>query len=788
MAIVVTGVGMLTAVGDTAEDCWKMIVEGRSGISTVSIVPHPGLLSTRAGEVRSAAVPSDSGTDRSILLSRIALEEALVSAGLRDSNPYPDHRTGLAIGTSLGGARRGEEFHRQWLAKGLRQANANLLRQYPLHATADYLAARFQLFGPRTVHSNACAAGSVAIANGLEYLQTGAADMVVVGGVDPLAYLSFGGFSCLGALSPRDCAPYSRSEGLTLGEGAGFLILERSRAAQERGASILAELSGYGLSADAHHPTAPDPRGRGAVAAMMSALQMAGASVQDIDYINGHGTGTPANDGGEKKILLHFDNAIPMSSTKSMIGHTLGAAGAVEAVTTVLAIREQTLPPTVIPTGFDQALEFDAVPGLGRPADISLAISNSFAFGGNNSTLVFRRSTEPDTRAQPQSRDVLVTALAAMVGPAPTSDVAADALFGARALYGESSVSIEEYGPYPIGEIPEDVQKAGINPSALRRLDALSKRSASVVGQLLKERGLSRQEAQSTGLIFATGSGPMSTVEGFQRGLITDGVGNTRLFPNTVMNASAGHVALLHGLKGPTATFCAGSTSGVSALHFGQRLISSGSCDRVIVLSADEASVALLAGYARIPGYLSEEALVPFGNSGRLYSGASAAVLLEAADLVSETPHHGRILSFGFAGDDSGCGNVKQDPSAWSRAMTEAIRSAGLRSDDIDVVVAAAVGRRQIDDLERNAIHDAGLGRVPVSAPKALLGDTQSTAPLLGIHQSVWMRSRQTAPATHHFGNGRSESTALTGAGPLRVLVNSMEVGGNYQSLIVEVP
>jgi 3-oxoacyl-[acyl-carrier-protein] synthase II len=208
----------------------------------------------------------------------------------------------------------------------------------------------------------------------------------------------------------------------------------------------------------------------------------------------------------------------------------------------------------------------------------------------------------------------------------------------------------------------------------------------------------------------------------------------------------------------------------------------------VIVLSADEASVALLAGYARIPGYLSEGVLVPFGDSGRLYSGASAAVLLEAADLVSEAAPKGRLLGFGFAGDDSGCGNVKQDPSAWSRAMTSAIRAAGLKPDDIDVVVAAAVGRRQIDDLERNAIHAAGLGHIPVSAPKAVLGDTQSTAPLLGIHQSVWMKSRREAPATHHFGTGLPESTSLTGAGPLRVLVNSMEVGGNYQSLIVEVP
>ncbi|MDQ1055001.1 3-oxoacyl-[acyl-carrier-protein] synthase II [Arthrobacter sp. SORGH_AS 212] len=786
MTIVVTGIGMMTAVGDTADECWQNIADGKSGLSTVSVVPHPGLISTRAGEVRSKHVDADDDDDRSIILSRIALEEALTTAGLAVDSPYQNHRVGLAIGTSLGGARRGEEFHRQWLARGLRQADAGLLRQYPLHATADYLAARFKLFGPRTVHSNACAAGSVAIANGMEYLRTGAADMVVAGGVDPLAYLSFGGFSCLGALSPKDCAPYSKSEGLTLGEGAGFLILERAESAHARKAPVLAVLSGYGLSADAHHPTAPDPRGRGALSAMMSALEMADATAEQIDYINGHGTGTPANDGGEKKILLHLgENNIPMSSTKSMIGHTLGAAGAVEAVTTVMALREQVLPPTVVPDDFEETLDFDAVPGSGRPAAISLALSNSFAFGGNNSTLVFRSKANAGERAAPAARQVGITAVASMVGPAGNSEAVAEALFSGTPLYGNSSVTIDEYGPFPIGEVPESVQKSGINPTALRRLDALSKRSASVVGQLLKERPLSRTELQTTGLIFATASGPMSTVEAFQRGLITEGAGNTRLFPNTVMNASAGHVALLHGLRGPTATFCAGSTSAVSALHFGHQLIASGSCDRVIVLSADEASTALLAGYARIDGYLSKDTLRPFGNSGRLYSGAAAAMLLESTDHVQAVPP-ARILGFGFAGDDSGCGNIKQDPTAWRLAMYQAIRSAGLEPCDIDVVIAAAPGRDQIDQLERRAINSLHLTQAVVSAPKAVLGDTQSSAALLGVQQALWMKARAQVPGTTHFVSGADGAAALDGAQPFRVLVNSMEIGGSYQSVVVQ--
>lgn len=788
MRIVVTGLGMISAVGGTVDECWENIKAGTSGLREITTIPHDGLASVTGGEIVSLPAADGPDVDRTLVIGCAALGEALSSAGLASAGPYPRDRFGLAVGTSLGGARSGEAFHRQWLAHGLDSADPKTLKQYPLHATADYLAARFGLFGPRAVHSNACAAGAVAIVNGVEYLRTGAADVVVAGGVDPLAYLSFGGFSSLGALADGACAPYTRSDGLSLGEGAGFLVLERREAALARGATVVAELVGYGLSADAHHATAPDPRGRGALAAVGAALTMAGATVADIGYINGHGTGTPANDGGERRIIESLGpTTIPMSSTKSLIGHTLGAAGAVEAVVTVLALRDQMLPPTAVPDGDETPPTFDIVPGKARAATFDLALSNSFAFGGNNATLAFARPNAPDRERPPTlSRDVVVRALEVLVGDAEGEASACERLFAESPTYTSSSISVESHGSYPAGEISDRAQTRLLDPSYMRKLDPVSKRAASATASLLKRAGLSRAEVGTTGLIFATSTGPLSTVEAFQRGLIQDKTGNPRLFPNTVMNAAPGHVALLLGLKGPTATYCSGSTGGMSALHFGRQLIASGACDRVIVLAAEEVTEASLAGYARFRRYLSRDVVRPFADSGCIYSGAAVAVLLEAHDVAPAGSALARLTGFGFAGDDSGCGDLSHDPAAMQRALTTAAVSGGGSLNDVDVVVAAANGRLRPDSLERDAIVGLGLDDRPVSAPQAVFGETLASGPLLGLAQAVWMGRRREVPAAGHFPSARVPPAAL-GEGPLRVLVNSLEVGGSYQSLLVTV-
>ncbi len=786
--VVVTGIGLLTAAGLSTAENWQTIQSGRSGIKRATAVPVDGFISDTAGELpggtgwssRRLVARGSTPIDRAHGIAVDAVAQAVESAQLIGSG-YASERIAVSLGTSLGGARLGEVFHRQWLHRGLRRADNSLLRQYPLHSVADSIAATFGFTGPRNVQSNACAAGAVAIAYGLELLRCGVADVVVAGGVDPLAYFSYGGFSCLGALDPDQCAPYTRSSGLNLGEGAGIVILERRDRANARGATVIGVLNGYGLSADAYHPTAPDPTGRGATRAVRAALEMGGIGAEQIDYVNGHGTGTPANDSVETRVLAHLREGEPppVSSTKSMIGHTLGAAGAVEAVTTLMAIDKQTLPPTFVPdTTIDAPLGLDIVAGQGRAAGLNYAVSNSFAFGGNNAALLLGNEATRTAPGATTERSVVVSEVTAIVGTAGDTEAVRDALRRRRTMIGSTTISLEDFGTYPIAEIADDDLKRGINPQHLRRMDTLSRRAAVAVAELLRRKRLPRDQAQATGLIFATGTGPISTVEAFERELIETGNGNTRLFPNTVMNAAAGHVALLHRLQGPTATVCAGGTSGISALHFATRLIATGAADRMIVLAADEAPAAMLAGYAGVPGYLSRGRSEPFGDSGKVFGGAAVALLLEAEEVVSTGAPLGRIKGFGLTGDMSGAGRLDPSGAAWARSFTLAMDDADLMPDDVSSVIAAACGRRQIDDVELSALRQAGLDQAAVIAPKELTGDAGASSAMLGIAQALWMIADEDPSGLEHNAGGHSASREHT-------LVSAFEVGGSYQSVIV---
>lgn len=789
--VAISGVGLLTAVGLDAEECWTRIRDGRSGIRRATSVDAEGFISELAGELPGGSawngrVPRRVGrgpVDRCHAMALDAASEAIADAGLLTAG-YASDRIGISLGTSLGGARAGELFHRQWLRDGLRRANSTLLKTYPLHSVSDYLAEQFGFGGPRTVQSNACAAGAVAIAYGVELILSGQADAVIAGGVDPLALLSFGGFSCLGALDPQHTAPYTRSAGLNLGEGAGIVVLERLRAVGDRGRQPPAIVAGYGLSADAHHATAPDPTGRGALRAMQAALRMAGLDADALDYVNGHGTGTPANDSVESRAItrLRPGQPPPTSSTKSMVGHTLGAAGAVEAVVTVLSVRDGILPPTVTPDpDIEPANGLDIVAGRGRPAGVAAALSNSFAFGGNNAALLFQERSAVAEPVRPATRPVVVTGVAALAGTAGDSDALNEALRESRRLYGSEYVELDGFGRYLVAEIPARHLTRGINPAALRRIDTLGRRAAVATGDLLRRRALTRDECASTGLLFATGTGPLSTVEAFQRELIHSGAGNTRLFPNTVMNAAGGHVALLHRLQGPTATISAGGTSGISALHFATRLIERGTVDRMIVLAADEAPAALLAPCARIPGFLSRDECQPFGASGKFYGGASVALLLEAQEAAREDRILGRVAGFGLTGDGSGAGQIDPGSDAWARSFRAALVDACLQPDDLDLVIAAACGHPPVDDLELRSLATGGLDDVAISAPKSLFGDIGASGGLLGVAQALWMRGAAATVGTYAIVRGATNA----GRPVHRSLVSTYEVGGNYQSVVV---
>jgi 3-oxoacyl-[acyl-carrier-protein] synthase II len=324
----------------------------------------------------------------------LALGEALAESRL-DLASVERERIGVAIGSSTGGMPETECFYESRLrSRRVGRLRAQLLAT-AVAAPGDLIATAIGALGPRLAPSTACSSSAIAIAMGMHWIRQGRADVVLTGGADALCRLTFTGFHALQALAPEPCRPFDRRrQGLSLGEGAGILVLESERHARGRGASVQGEIAGAGLSCDAAHPTAPHGESRGAVQALSLALADAGVRPGELAYLNAHGTGTQQNDAGEAQAIGRIcgpvTQGIAVSSSKGLIGHLLGAAGAVETIVTVLAMQESLAPPSVGLAEPDPACDLDLVMGRGRALDIPVAASNSYGFGGNNCTLVLR--------------------------------------------------------------------------------------------------------------------------------------------------------------------------------------------------------------------------------------------------------------------------------------------------------------------------------------------------------------------------------------------------------------
>lgn len=398
----VTGLGAISAAGAGVAALRDALHGETTCIGPVSLFETEGLKVHIAGEVReipaarllpAAATVRASRSDR---LALVALEEALWQSGLHLPLVDPE-RVAVAIGSSTGGMLETEAYYQKRLARLPAGAWRKRLAAATVAAPTGLVAAAIGATGPRLSPSTACSSGAIALAMAAAWIRSGAADVVVAGGADALTRMTFTGFHALQALSSEPCRPFDRERrGLTLGEGAGLLVLESAEHAAGRGARILAELAGAGLSCDASHPTAPHAQARGAVHALRGALTAAGIGAHEIDYVNAHGTGTVQNDAAEtsalKQVLGEAAGRVAVSSTKSLIGHLLGAAGAVEAIATILAIDEGWAPPTLNLREPDPACDLDYVPLRGRPLAIRSALSNSYGFGGNNCSLVLRRA------------------------------------------------------------------------------------------------------------------------------------------------------------------------------------------------------------------------------------------------------------------------------------------------------------------------------------------------------------------------------------------------------------
>ena len=388
--VVVTGLGTASPYGAGVVAYWKGLAGGVCAIRDLTLIESEGFRCRIAAEVPGPLVGSARRT-RADRLAIGAAAEALTDAHLP---PADRDAAALVVGAVGGGMLEAEAWYWRNAADGDRRAALRAIRAVLPTAHAETLAARFRLGGPRHTVVTACSSGAVAVAEAAELIADGVADVALAGGVDAITRICFMGFNALKLLDPTPCRPFdAERRGMSIGEGAGFMVLEADEHAQARGARIYATLAGHGSTTDAFHVTAPEPDGDGMARAMRTALERAGAAPSEVDYVNAHGTGTPQNDRIEARALARVfgEGRLLVSSTKSMIGHTMAAAGSLEAIATVLALEHGVVPPTANLATVDPEVPFDCVARVSRAAPLTCAISNSFGFGGQNVTLLFRR-------------------------------------------------------------------------------------------------------------------------------------------------------------------------------------------------------------------------------------------------------------------------------------------------------------------------------------------------------------------------------------------------------------
>ncbi len=405
--VVVTGIGVITSLGIGCDDFWKAIKAGKNGISTITKFDTSDI-STKVGATVENFDPEvyldkkeSKRMDRFTQFALVAAKLAMENSGLK-TDKIDKTKMGVIVSAGIGGIETLEQQHTVLMEKGPKRVSPFFIPMMIPNMASGRISIEVGAKGFVSCPITACASGNSAIGDSFKVIQRGDADIMITGGSEAaITPLAFAGFSTMKAMSPNEdpnkaCRPFDLNrDGFVMGEGAGILIIEELEHAKSRGANIISEIVGYGCTSDAFHITAPAPGGEGAIRCMKMAVEDAGIETCDIDYINAHGTSTPHNDKSESAAIKSFfqdhSRKLAVSSTKSMTGHLLGAAGGIEAIITSMALKDGFIPPTINYFTPDPECDLDYVPNIGRKADINYAISNAFGFGGQNVSIAFKK-------------------------------------------------------------------------------------------------------------------------------------------------------------------------------------------------------------------------------------------------------------------------------------------------------------------------------------------------------------------------------------------------------------
>jgi 3-oxoacyl-[acyl-carrier-protein] synthase II len=725
--VVITGAEVVTCLGASRAETWRGVVAGRCGMRTLTAMESPLPPDKLGGQAVDLPGDYEPGSPREVRYLKWTIERALAEAGALEALPYDGGRCGFMLGTTLHGMRAGGEF--------LRSGDHAPLGKFLAGHTLAQAAGKLGISGLAATTCSACSSSLGSVALGVTLLKNREFDLVVCGGYDTISEYAYGGFNSLRLVAEGPLRPFGKDrQGMKLGEGYGIVILERLEGARRRGATVLAEVLGYGESADAHHLTQPHPDGDGAARAMAAALAAARVGPAEIGLIAAHATGTPDNDAAEYKALARVFGdelpRVPVVGFKSHLGHTLGGAGAVEMVLAMEAMREQTVPPCASVTADDaEFADLRLSVGPATPAKIGATLSTSLGFGGANTCVVLGPAPKVEApavhgrgkvggeAARERGRDVFITGVGVVVPGAVGNEA-----FLAR-LAAAGAPAWDQLG----GAIPEEQYIHLLNARRVRRMSEQVKLQLAATAVACADAGIADVPAFAAqcGAVLGSTHGSTQYSVTYYGEIVRQGVvgANPMLFAEGVPNASSAHLSLMLGVKGACQTIIGTRTAGLDALRLAAARIAGGEWERAIVGAAEEHAPLIEEAYRHCGLCATGGPSAAFGGTGGFVAGSAAvALILEGGDALRARggTARGRVLA------GAGARRVAaDDPTGAYRRVLERLGAARH-------VLTSANGT-WVDRAELAAVRRCGAGGAVVGSVYGHAPEAFSAGPLVGL-------------------------------------------------------
>ena len=782
---VVTGLGMVNAIGKNVEECWENALKGTPGIDKVKSVNSDNCYAHLGAEVADENIEINDKVDRVSSLCLQASKEALKDAGI-DGNVDAD-RMGVIMGSCVGGVVSIENY----IEKGEKTEDINKMS---IASIANHVANMAGAKGVVTNIGNACAASTMSVAYACELIRAGVGDVFIAGGADAFASVPFAGFTALHALSENACSPFNHSNGITLGEGAGAIIVESYEHAVKRGAHIYCDVLSAGISSDAHHITAPRPDGIGQMYAIRRALDKSGVDKKDLDYINAHGTGTAKNDEAEfLSIHTIFDDVndhLSVSSTKAMVGHCLGAAGAIEAVYAIKALTDNKVPPTIGYSAEDlealkeKAGKIDFMPNDMKEKELKYVMSNSFAFGGSNASIIFAKNEGKMSESE-NDEDIYITGLGIVT---PVGNGVENYIEKVKS--GETITSgnlVSELGK-------EDFDKFDIKLAFYRKLDKLSTMQVVSGIEAINNSGFTFNDdnAEDFGMIIGTGDGPLTTVYEFQEHISKEGTQNGSAFNlhNTVYNAVGGYLSIKTGMRGYNVTITNGNQSGLASVCYAANEIKQNRTAAMLASGTDENSAVMNKLYTQLGLVSDAKSDIYADEKGMNLSDGSVTIALEKASQADShsAKKYAKIAGYAMTHECVEYGTVKGSDEGLAKAINEACKDAGISADKIDAVFGFGNGIKDVDDIEKNVYAKVFNKAIPVINVKDYVGEARAAAATLSAAHAALTLAGELGDSqnAYIFNGGEVKKDKVDTKNFEYCLATSYGVGGSYSAVVLK--